>query len=256
MKRNVFALIFSVILILSCLLASCNANQKIFDDSDDTKDTTASTNENDYEEALRDLENQILALQQNQSQNDQKNQQELERLQALLEQLKNEQKKPSGEHDGKESDKEDSDSNNDISDTVDTDGGENENENNQNQSQATAKFLYTIDGNSATITGYTGEGKTLVIPSMIDGYYVLAIADNAFEGTKFEKVIVSSGIVKIGWFAFRNCSALKSVTLPASVEQIGYAAFSGTPGGLTFYVSSGSFAARYAQSYGYSYVTV
>lgn len=269
MKRNVFALVFSLIFMLSCVLASCNANGKIFDESDSSRDSSDSARDEEYETALRELENQILALQQSQSKNDEKNQKELERLQNLLEQLKNEQQKPSdsedqqnssnNQNDKEENQKPSTDQNpsqNDPDDTDDSNGESNKPQTEQRPSDTAAKFLYTIDGNSATITGYTGEGKTLVIPSMIDGYYVLEIADNAFENTKFEKVIVSAGIAKIGWFAFRNCPFLKSVSLPASVEQIGYSAFSGSSETLTFYVSSSSFALRYAQSYGYSYVTV
>lgn len=269
MKRNVFALIFSLLFVLSCSLASCNANQKIFDENSSEQDSSDTVKKDDYETAIKELENQILALQQSQSKNDEKNQQELQRLQNLLEQLKNEQQKPSDSDNqqNNSSNQDNKDENQkpstdqkpsqpDSDDTEDSSSETNKPQSDQKPSESSAKFLYTTDGNSATITGYTGEGKTLVIPSMIDGYYVLEIADNAFENTKFEKVIVSAGITKIGWFAFRNCPFLSSVTLPATVEQIGYSAFSGASENLTFYVSVGSFALRYAQSYGFSYVTV
>ena len=40
-----------------------------------------------------------------------------------------------------------------------------------------------------------------------------------------KKVVISSGMIGIGNFAFENCSDLKSVEIPASVSSIGSAAF-------------------------------
>ena len=43
-------------------------------------------------------------------------------------------------------------------------------------------FAYTVTGDEATITGYTGSAKNLVIPSELGGKPVTAIADKAFYG--------------------------------------------------------------------------
>ncbi len=64
-------------------------------------------------------------------------------------------------------------------------------------------FTYTISNGQATITGYTGNGGDVVIPSSIDGYPVATINKYAFE----------------------NCWGLTSVTIPDSVTSIGSWAF-------------------------------
>ena len=265
MKRKTFALLFCAVLVVSCLFASCNANQKIFEESSSDNDLKDSSSLSSYDALIKDLENQILLLQQNQTLNDSKNQQELERLQQMLEQLKNENSNPPEENQGTDSTKPDPNDKNDKEEEGDDtqEGNEpedsdkkEETDDNKNQQNTVGKFLYTVNGNQATITGYTGEEDTLIIPSVIDGYSVVSIADNAFEGAKIKKLVISSGIVKIGWFSFQNCPFLSSVTLPTSIEQIGYSAFSGASSSLTFYAASGSFALQYAQSYGFSYVTV
>jgi len=111
-------------------------------------------------------------------------------------------------------------------------------------------FTYTTEGNSATITGYTGTETHLVIPAVIDGYTVTGIADNAFQASTLQSVIISNGIQKIGWFAFQKCESLQSLTVPTSVQSIGYSAFSGVSEQFTIYCPEGSFAWQYAQSYG------
>jgi hypothetical protein len=45
-----------------------------------------------------------------------------------------------------------------------------------------SNFTYTLSGTEATITGYSGPGGAVVIPSDIDGYTVTAIGSNAFYG--------------------------------------------------------------------------
>lgn len=66
-------------------------------------------------------------------------------------------------------------------------------------------YAYVVDGSNATITGYTGRDSVVVIPSTLDGYPVTSICN----------------------FAFQNCTALTSVTIPPSVTNIGEFAFLG-----------------------------
>lgn len=232
MKRNTFAILFSLLLIATCLFASCNADQKIFEESSAEETVSSAAT---YDTVIRQLEDQIIELQQGQYISDSKNQQEIERLQALLAELKG----SAGEAGGSSSN---------PSEDSDTD--------NKNQNESKAKFLYIVEGDSATITGYTGQEKSLIIPSVIDGYRVTAIADDAFGGSEFESVIISDGIVKIGWFSFQNCANLKSVTMSAGVQSIGYSAFAGASEHLTIYAPSESFALQYARSYGLGAVAV
>lgn len=227
MKRNTFAVLFSILLISACLFASCNASEPIFgaDTNSQTNDTTISA----YSEKIRDLENRIVALQQTQSISDTESREELLRLQNLLAELKQSVA-----------------DNTDKNDTAPT--------NPSNPSQAI--FLYTVEDGNATITGYTGNESQLTIPSVIDGYTVTAIADSAFSSDTLQAVVIPEGVTKIGWFAFSDCSLLTAVTLPSSVESIGYSAFPSATNGFTVYCHGDSFAQRYAASYGMSYTII
>ena len=224
MKHKVALILLSFLLTLSFLFASCNANQQIFPEEESQPDL------DDYSLTLQNLEQQILELQQNQYLSEIERQEELTRLQNLLTQLKNEStQKPE---------------NNDTE------------TNNSTNTKPSGKFLYTVTENLAVITGYTGNDETLVIPSVIDGYTVSEISDSAFSSEQIKRVIITSGVSKIGWFAFQGCTNLTSVTIPSSVTSIGYSAFYTEARGFTIYCNSGSFAQQYAKSYGISYATI
>ena len=64
-------------------------------------------------------------------------------------------------------------------------------------------FMYSSDGSAITITGYTGYGGAVIVPGTIAGLPV----------------------TRIGEAAFRNCSELTSVAMPAAVVSIEGAAF-------------------------------
>lgn len=113
-------------------------------------------------------------------------------------------------------------------------------------------FRYSIENGKATITGYTGSADTLVIPSKIGGYEVEKIGDEAFSRTSFTNIIVEDGIKYIGWFAFSENVALKSITLPDSVVKAEYGLFNGCTSKLTVRCSTGSYMSVYAASYGIS----
>ena len=222
MKKSTFSLLFSLLLILSCLLASCHTDESIFgaSEEDPYADLT-------YESILRDLEDQIIELQQSQYISNAESKKELKRLEELLAELSKETEK--------------------TPPTSDTDEPEAAP---PASNEKPEQFLYTTNGTTATVTGYTGKATHLVIPAVIDGYTVTEIADNAFENGTPESVIISNGIQKIGWFAFQKCESLTSITLPQSIQSIGYSAFSGTSDSFTVYAPEGSYAQQYAQSYG------
>ena len=228
MKKRLFALLFGILFLFSLSFSSCNANQKMFSDAQGTKESETS-----YEAMIKELERQILLLQQSQNASDAENQKELNRLQNLLAQLKEE-----------------------ATDTQTETESTSESDTEGESSPASAKFLYIQTGDTATITGYTGSDEVVVIPSRIDGFSVTAISDNAFQSKTLKTVVVSDGITKIGWFAFRDCPALSSVTIPSSVSSIGYSAFSSEGNSLTIYCHRNSFAQKYAQSYGISHAII
>lgn len=112
-------------------------------------------------------------------------------------------------------------------------------------------FTYTQTEAGLVLTGWSGSAEVLTIPSEIDGKPVVAIGDGAFQGRDLRQVVLPSGVVSVGWFAFSGCYQLSAVTLPDSVSDIGYGAFERCAATLRFHCSAGSYAARYAKSYGF-----
>ena len=98
--------------------------------------------------------------------------------------------------------------------------------NEQQTANAENGFEYTVTGDEATITGYTGSAKSLVIPSELGGKPVTEIGIFAFAlcGSLTE-VTIPEGVTSIGAGAFQSCGSLTEVTIPKSVETIGEIAF-------------------------------
>lgn len=115
-------------------------------------------------------------------------------------------------------------------------------------------FTYRVEGEGAVITSYAGSATLLALPAVLDGYPVVAIGERAFEGSALCAIVLPEGVESVGWFAFYGCASLSSVTLPESVSSIGYAVFDGCPE-LTVVCPAGSFAERYAKSYGIHHIT-
>ena len=94
-----------------------------------------------------------------------------------------------------------------------------------------AQFQYTVDDTGATVTGYTGQGGTVEIPSILGGKPVVAIGNNAFQMPNLEirtditAVILPEGLQSIGRSAFWGCAGIASIEIPDSVTEIGWAAF-------------------------------
>jgi len=107
------------------------------------------------------------------------------------------------------------------------------------------KKIYSFDvidvnGAKATITGYKGVDLNVIIPSNIDKYKVIAIADYAFSTEakgvrkdikeirrKIESIVIPESVVRIGNYAFSGCANLTTITIPDSVRKIGGYSFSG-----------------------------
>ena len=95
-------------------------------------------------------------------------------------------------------------------------------------------FTYEINGESVTITGYTGSEENVTIPSEIEGKPVTAIGYRAFdENNTLTNVTIPASVVSIGSSAFIDCKNLSSVTFEkgSSLTTIDMWAFSGS--GLT-----------------------
>jgi hypothetical protein len=99
-----------------------------------------------------------------------------------------------------------------------------------------AQFNYTINygfGNATiTITGYTGSGGMVTIPSTIydigtsNFLPVNSIGSFAFAGsTNLSSVSIPVGVTTIGNYAFQNCSSLSNVIIQDRITSFGYFAF-------------------------------
>ncbi len=89
------------------------------------------------------------------------------------------------------------------------------------------KYLSYDDG-SAEIFAYTGNAKTLTIPSTIDGNKVTSIYNNAFSYCdSLTTVTIPDGVTYIKGGAFSECSNLVTVYLPKSVIELDSSIFEG-----------------------------
>lgn len=86
-------------------------------------------------------------------------------------------------------------------------------------------FTYTATATEVTITGYTGSGGAVTIPSSIGGLPVTAIGEIAFspnyEGIlSITSVAIPDRVISIGYDAFPYCTGLTSVTIGKGVSSI------------------------------------
>lgn len=104
--------------------------------------------------------------------------------------------------------------------------------NDKNASPVSA-FSYDLseDGQGIRITGYSGEGGDVVIPSKIEDIPVVEIGQLSFTGqiTKRQtitSVTVPASVVRIGMNAFSYLANLTTVTLPDNLKVISNNTFS------------------------------
>jgi len=108
---------------------------------------------------------------------------------------------------------------------------------------------------AVVITEYIGKARNVIIPSSIEGFPVMALGKEVFQGTnvvsvvipdsvisiysrntiggdgcfqrcKFlQKVVLSKNITSIPYYCFSGCKALKTITLPEGITEIEFGAF-------------------------------
>ena len=88
-------------------------------------------------------------------------------------------------------------------------------------------LVYEVNGESVTITGYTGNEASVVIPNEIEEKPVTAIGDYAFCESGLKNINIPAGVTTIGRSAFMECKSLSSVTFAegSRLSSIGDSAF-------------------------------
>jgi hypothetical protein len=86
-------------------------------------------------------------------------------------------------------------------------------------------FSYDVNSGAISITGYSGSNPLVTIPAAINGYPVVSIGNEAFEGdTSVTGITIPNSVTDIGAFAFAG-SGLTAITIPNSVAEIDQNAF-------------------------------
>ena len=99
---------------------------------------------------------------------------------------------------------------------------------NQVQAAQDGDYTYTVTADEAQITGYTGVGGVVTIPSTLAGVPVTSIGNNAFfQCTGLTSISIPQGVTSICIGAFTGCSRLTSISIPQGVTSIGLLAFDG-----------------------------
>lgn len=94
-------------------------------------------------------------------------------------------------------------------------------------------FDYSVQGDGAVITKYTGNAANVDIPASVDGYPVIEVGEGAFRYNRdLRSVSVPGSVQTIGANAFRECPHLHTLYLEDGVGSVGNMAFCGC-GALT-----------------------
>lgn len=88
-------------------------------------------------------------------------------------------------------------------------------------------FAYSLNGDNAVITGYTGTESEVIVPETIDGHTVTGIDQFAFfMNYSITGITLPATVTSIGDYAFFQCSMLREVNfLGDTLNSMGTSAF-------------------------------
>lgn len=87
-------------------------------------------------------------------------------------------------------------------------------------------FQYALLDTTAVLTGYTGSGGDIVLPTTIEGFPLVSVEDYAFMNqTNVVSVTIPPAVTYVGDYAFASCSGLKNITLSEALTYVGEGAF-------------------------------
>lgn len=112
-----------------------------------------------------------------------------------------------------------------------------------------SSFAYSIANGEVTITSFNGSELDVVIPKKINGYPVTTIGNSAFGGASVKNIVLQDGIKKLEGYNFTWCWQLETITIPASVTEIGNCPFLQSSSDLVIIGAEGSAAEAAAQKY-------
>ena len=85
-------------------------------------------------------------------------------------------------------------------------------------------FLYAAVNGGVEVVAYDGSDTNVVVPATLGGQKVVGLGNYAFakyaNKTTFKSITLPASITNIGNGAFNGCSALTSVNIPANVKRI------------------------------------
>ena len=106
------------------------------------------------------------------------------------------------------------------------------------QSGQFGDFTYSSDGVSVTITGYSGSGGAITIPSLITNLPVTSIGTNAFYNRSgLTSVTIGNSVTNIGDSAFSYCTNLTSVYFQGNAPFLGPSVFTGDSKATVYYLA-------------------
>ena len=98
--------------------------------------------------------------------------------------------------------------------------------------EQSGEWTYFVSNNQATITGYTGAGGAVTIPTSVNALPVVKVGNEyppvfGWGNSSVTLIIIPDSVTSIGDRAFQGCTGITSISIPNSVTSIGTGAFGG-----------------------------